>query len=544
MFLLLAVLLIVTSALTYYVSTTLFYQNAKHTASGSRPPTIPYLFPGVFHAFSIAYDGPQKYFARLLKDYGSFAPFAVKAGLQPFIVLRDPEQMKQAIQAYEKRNPVITGKNMYEIILGSPQAVANLYTNAAVDQGAIERARIASTQKYLEGESLRTLTDLYAATLSRNLNNKMFQVGSWTQIEDSWSFFQQVLTRCSMETLFGSAIFKQYSGLIKDYWKFEDAIEGFVPGMPWFTNSTAYREPRDRLYKGVEKWLKANHSGTEFAKIGSDDMDWDEHKGSKFIQERDDLLAKAPLPLEARTAEMLDIMHCSNVDLVPSAVWSIIEVLRKPYLAERITTIVSERQSSKMTTYDVNGVAALPLVQSLQAEISRLRVAQYMTCANEFAEVSIGSQWKLPKACNTISFSHDIALDTKAWANARPRTVEKPLDEFWPERFLIPDDNGPKARGQRKSGTRVENGRFDAQNLELLAPIFYDRQSFGIASDYTRAIQAATLAVVMSEFEVQLCDPEATDAAMPVLRESAFGQIRPQERIAVRIRKRKLGKGQ
>ena len=438
------------------------------------------------------------------KDYGSFAPFAVKAGLQPFIVLRDPEQMKQAIQAYEKRNPVITGKNMYEIILGSPQAVANLYTKAAVDQGAIERARIASTQKYLEGESLRNLTDLYAATLSRNLNNKMFQVGSWTQIEDSWSFFQQVLTRCSMETLFGSAIFKQYSGLIKDYWKFEDAIEGFVPGMPWFTNSTAYREPRDRLYKGVEKWLKANHSGTEFAKIGSDDMDWDEHKGSKFIQERDDL----------------------------------------PYLAERITTIVSERQSSKATTYDVNGVAALPLVQSLQAEISRLRVAQYMTCANEFAEVPIGSQWKLPKACNTISFSHDIALDTKAWANARPRTVEKPLDEFWPERFLIPDDNGPKARGQRKSGTRVENGRFDAQNLELLAPIFYDRQSFGIASDYTRAIQAATLAVVMSEFEVQLCDPEATDAAMPVLRESAFGQLRPQERIAVRIRKRKLGKGQ
>ncbi|KAL1798301.1 hypothetical protein ACET3X_002338 [Alternaria dauci] len=540
MFLLLAVLLIVAPALTYYVSTTLFYQNAKTTASGSRPPTIPYLFPGVFHAFSLAYDGPQKYFARLLKDYGSFAPFAVKAGMQPFIVIRDPEQMKQAIQAYEKRNPVITGKNMYEIILGSPEAVAKLFTNAAIDQGTIERARKATMRKYLEGDSLTTVADFYAATLSRNLNDKMFQVGTWTQIEDSWSFFQQVFTRCSMETLFGSAIFKQYPGLIKDYWKFEDAIEGFVPGMPWFTNSMAYKEPRDRLYKGIEKWLKANHSGTEFAKIGSDDADWDEYKGSKFIQERDDLLSRAPLPLEVRTAEMLDIMHCSNVDLIPSAVWSIIEVLRKPYLADRITTIVSERRSSKAATYDVSEVAALPLVQSLQAEVSRIRVAQYMTCANEFAEVSVGSQWKLPKACHTISFSHDIALDTKAWANARPRTVEKPLDEFWPERFLIPDDNGPKVRGQRKSGS----GRFDAQDLELLAPIFYDQQSFGIATDYTRAIQAATLAVVMSEFEVQLCDPEATDAAMPVLRESAFGQLRPQERIAVRIRKRKLGKRQ
>jgi hypothetical protein len=66
MLLLVAVLLIIIPALTYYVSTTLFYQNAKSTSPGKRPPTIPYLVPGAFHAFSIAYDGPQKFFARLL----------------------------------------------------------------------------------------------------------------------------------------------------------------------------------------------------------------------------------------------------------------------------------------------------------------------------------------------------------------------------------------------------------------------------------------------------------------------------------------------
>jgi hypothetical protein len=66
MFLLIIVLLIVAPALTYYVSTTLFYQNAKSTTLGKRPPTIPYLVPGAFHAFSLAYDGPQKYFGRLL----------------------------------------------------------------------------------------------------------------------------------------------------------------------------------------------------------------------------------------------------------------------------------------------------------------------------------------------------------------------------------------------------------------------------------------------------------------------------------------------
>jgi hypothetical protein len=137
----------------------------------------------------------------------------------------------------------------------------------------------------------------------------MFQVGSWTQIEDVWSFFQQVLTRCSVETLFGSAIFKQYPGLVKDFWKFEDAFDSFLPGMPRLLVSSTHDESCDRLRQGIGKWLKANHSGSEFAKIGTDDPDWDEHKGSKFVQESDDVFAKVPLGLEARTAEIMSVMH-------------------------------------------------------------------------------------------------------------------------------------------------------------------------------------------------------------------------------------------
>ena len=217
--------------------------------------------------------------------------------------------MKKAMHACERQNPVVTKRNMHEVILGSHNAVAKKYEDAAVDKAEIEIARGVSMRKYLEGSTLTTVINLYAYILSRNMNDKMFQVGSWTQIEDAWSFFQQVLTRCSMEALFGSTIFKQYPGLIKDYWKFEDAIQGFLPVLPWFATPRPYKEPLDRLCQGVEKWLSVNHSGTEFAKTGSDDADWDEHRGSKFIQERDDIVAKAMLPLEIRTAEMLDIMH-------------------------------------------------------------------------------------------------------------------------------------------------------------------------------------------------------------------------------------------
>jgi len=49
------------------------------------------------------------------------------------------------------------------------------------------------------------------------------------------------------------------------------------------------------------------------------------------------------------------------------------------------------------------------------------------------------------------------------------------------------------------------------------------------------------LAVLLSEFEFELCDPDAADAAMPQLREVAFGIMQPQEILTVRIRKRKAG---
>lgn len=146
--------------------------------------------------------------------------------------------------------------------------------------------------------------------LSENMNNKMFQVGSWTLIEDTWSFFRQVVTRCTLESLFGSDLFKQYPGVVRDYCEFADAIEGFVPGLPRYWVPSAGLQAQGRLLEGIEKWLKANHSGSEFARIADEDPDWDENLGSKFIQERDaEIACLNGMNPKARAAEMLSIIH-------------------------------------------------------------------------------------------------------------------------------------------------------------------------------------------------------------------------------------------
>lgn len=245
--------------------------------------------------------------------YGNFAPFVVKAGSTSFLVLRDPKHIEKVLHAKKQFTPRNSISHTYDNLYGTPKDALKFYTGKGLDgkeAGFVEHVHSTLPRKYLTGSSLAPLTDIYVSILSRNLREKMFQVGSWTQIEDFGSFFQQVIARCTIEMLLGSAIFKQYPSIVKDYLKFADAAAGFMPGMPRFLASNAYEALRDRLQEGIIKWLKANHSGSEFAKIGDEDPVWDEHKGSKFIQERDDVFAKAEgVDLKGRAAEILSVMH-------------------------------------------------------------------------------------------------------------------------------------------------------------------------------------------------------------------------------------------
>jgi hypothetical protein len=202
---------------------------------------------------------------------------------------------------------------VFDKLYGSPLKALDYYAGKGVseeDKAILAHAHVTLTHKYLTGISLSGYVECYISTLSDDLNNKMFQVGSWTQIEDSWVFLRQVITRCNLVSLFGKDLLKQYPGVVKDYWEFADAIEGFIPGLPRYWVPGAASKVRERLHQGIEKWLKANHSGSEFARIAVDDPAMDDLKGSKFIQERDYVLAKLEcMDSRARAAEMLSIMH-------------------------------------------------------------------------------------------------------------------------------------------------------------------------------------------------------------------------------------------
>jgi hypothetical protein len=231
----------------------------------------------------------------------------------------------------------------------------------------------------------------------------------------------------------------------------------------------------------------------------------------------------------------LTVTSRTNSPLIPSTFWTILEVLRVPALAEHLSANIAVHCPPSSSTYNIPDLINIPLLASLHTEVKRLRTATTVVRKCEPSDVKLDGQWSLPRSTPALCFSHDVSLDTERWASARPHTVEKPLEEFWAERFLVPDTKALRSKRQNKIGS----GSFSVEGLETQMAVLDDINNW-VGPEFAMAMQMATLAVVLNEFEVQICEPEWVDAVMPRARELAYGTVKPLDKIAVRVRKRKV----
>lgn len=249
------------------------------------------------------------------KNYGNFAPFMVMVGSKPFLIIRDPKHISKVLVASHDFARERTEIDVLEKLFGLPRSASKLY---AAQYASAQSEQISDSPNpplpdiTIKGKALLEFAEIYIDRLSQSMNDKMIQVDTWTLVEDSWSFFQQVVSRCMIEALCGTDIFKQYPGVLKDYMKFSEAVEDFLPGMPSFMVTSAATTAQEQVHQGLEKWLKLNHSGTDFARIGDADPPWDATKGSKFIQGCDARISKTDgLDMPCRAADLLSIIYGS-----------------------------------------------------------------------------------------------------------------------------------------------------------------------------------------------------------------------------------------
>lgn len=216
--------------------------------------------------------------------------------------------------------------------------------------------------------------------------------------------------------------------------------------------------------------------------------------------------------------------------MLSSTFWMITETLRKTHLDRNMSSVIRQHLSPITHKYDILGLSQEPLVNSFQTEISRMRTSSCTSRTNEIDNYPLDKTWSLRKGDKVALFSHVFSLDAKAWKKFQPQSLGRSLEEFSAERFLV-------SQRRSKSATPSETSEPGFMGTLVTKLTTCDQYP---GPHFMTALKLATVSVMLAEFEIQVCDSEHVDAALPSLDILAYGTVKPTDKVAVRIRKRRV----
>lgn len=225
---------------------------------------------------------------------------------------------------------------------------------------------------------------------------------------------------------------------------------------------------------------------------------------------------------------------------MPYLFWSTVHVLLDPTLRDHLTSDFAQHRNANSGSFDTGAINNIPVMQSIQTEIGRLRIGT-VVARTSTADVALDDTWTVPKGQSVTIFNHDISHNTEMWEKLRPQALAKPLSEFFAERFLVPSKSAsaPNSGSEKKiERSDMWAGKYSTDGLSSLLLTFGGGQSLCPGRFYVKAIQAGTLAVLLSEFEIEFVNSGATERALPPPMQLAYGPIKPLEKISLRIRRR------
>ncbi|KAH7397302.1 cytochrome P450 [Pyrenochaeta sp. MPI-SDFR-AT-0127] len=493
------------------------YSHGRHV----EPPTLPYWIPGLKHAFSMAYDS-KAFLAKSLDKYGDGSPFFINAAGEKLLIILDPEHIKNALRSSAELDPnPFIHKKIMGALMGSPQEAIDHYTS---DKGNTDYIQTTHIRKHTTGSNLVSLDHRLFSSLKRSIEEVLSPPfdSAWTDISDLYAFVEHHVTRAIAETLLGSAIIESYPGLVSDLWTHIEYTDHFFMGLPRFLMPAAYAA-RDRLLENIKQYSKISESLHHQGAVHSE---WDPVAGSSLLQERERLYSEMPGHDEhGRAAQTLGLIYGGTSLTVPISFWYFFEAIRDRTLHERILAEVANHHDLQ-SSYEFMKLTTeyCPLLQSMHAETTRYYSSNLTVREVVAGKFALDAKYTIGKGTTVFIPNKFAGQFTPAWALARPKAVNRPLDEFWAERYIV------KETGKRE--------RFSDVGLGGNWTSFGGGEHKCPGRHFARNIAIVTLVVLMGEFECDIKDLEGAKKLDPPLKKFAFGTMRPKGKVAARIRRR------
>lgn len=192
--------------------------------------------------------------------------------------------------------------------------------------------------------------------------------------------------------------------------------------------------------------------------------------------------------------------------------------------------------------FDATMLATKPLLQSTYAEVLRLRVAITMVRHDEYEDTKLGP-YVVPKQTPMAMFSRIAALNRDSWS-IRPRTLERPLEEFWPERFLVsPEEvtsdskDYPSPQSESLEHTDV-SPQFSLEGLSGCWIPFGGGQRMCPGRHFAKHEIPGTFSVLFNKFDIEVVDMAEAKGLQPDLTWAPYGGLPPAGKLRVRMRRR------
>ena len=229
----------------------------------------------------------------------------------------------------------------------------------------------------------------------------------------------------------------------------------------------------------------------------------------------------------------------------------VLEVVQRPGLLDRVRAEIAphmgDLSSDGQSQIDIDRLCQEPLVQSIYAEVLRAHNGTVIARVPQIPNFSIAG-WLFPKDDPIIVSSYDTARVPSIW-NQGTQDEPHPVDEFWPERFIVdPKDpaSGPVLPNIRARS--LENSQADTHDKPQQPYFSLDGTTgswvpYGGGSrmcpgrHFAKKELIVTMAMFLTAFEIELMPRDGW--IQDDTRYFMFGVMHPKGPIPARIRRRK-----
>ncbi|KAL9583838.1 MAG: hypothetical protein Q9203_004909 [Teloschistes exilis] len=291
----------------------------------------------------------------------------------------------------------------------------------------------------LSGSNLTLFINKFQDCLSKRIDQYPCTT-DWSELPDLFSFVYHEVIHVQLEVLCGTFFLEQNPEFVQDFARFNHSMTYLKMGLPsWMTpRSAAFRRV---CLDSIKKWHEALKLHDPNRLVDTGEIN-NSRFGNDIMRSRRRIMAKMDV-MDVDTAASADLgmLWALNANPATAAFWLLMEIVREPSLHPAVQHEI-ETASSRNDVAGSLSVSCLndsALLQSMYAETLRLRVSVLIIQSAEFSDFNFNG-WLLPKD-KLILISSRIAHMDKSWM--RNLSFEKPVDEFWAERFLTWKDKAP-----------------------------------------------------------------------------------------------------